>query len=286
MSALSTSGVPVYAEGGPDGGYQLLEGFRTKLTGLTEDEARVLFLTGLPGPAADLGLSALVSNAELKLAAALPAPLRESANRVRERFHLDAPGWYTRGDASAHLAAVADALWRQEKIRVGYRRWKAPTDVTRVLEPLGLVLKAGIWYVVANAGDGKGPRTYKVNQIFELTPLADRFERPSTFDLAGYWEAYLREYQDRLYQGQATVRFSPRGIERLPDLCGRDVREAVERTGRKDKQGWVRATVPIESMTHAEGQFLRFGADVEVLRPAELRTRLRTHDGLVRLYRG
>jgi predicted DNA-binding transcriptional regulator YafY len=145
-----------------------------------------------------------------------------------------------------------------------------------VLEPLGLVLKAGIWYVVANAGDGKGPRTYKVNQIFELTALPDRFERPSTFDLAAYWEAYLREYQDRLYQGQATVRFSPRGIERLPDLCGRDVREAVERTGRKDKQGWVRATVPIESMTHAEGQFLRFGADAEVLRPTELRTRLVT----------
>jgi predicted DNA-binding transcriptional regulator YafY len=274
MSALSTAGVPVYAEAGPDGGYQLLEGFRTKLTGLTEDEARVLFLTGLPGPAADLGLSALVSTAELKLAAALPPPLRDSANRVRERFHLDAPGWYTRGDASPHLAAVADALWQQHRIRVRYRRWKAPTNVTRILEPLGLVLKAGVWYVAANAGDNKGPRTYKVNQIYELQPLDDRFERPSTFDLAGYWTAYLKDYQDRLYQGEATVRFSPHGIERLPDLCGEDVRAAVRKTGRKDRQGWTRATVPIESLTHAEGQFLRFGADVEVLRPPELRTRL------------
>src|SRR5262249_51059534 len=145
MTALHAAGVPVYAGGGPDGGYELVAGFRTRLTGLTEDEARVLFLTGLPGPAAELGLGALVSATELKLAAAPPPALRESANRLRDRFHLDAPGWYARGDASPHLGHVADALWHQRRIRIAYRRWKAPTDVRRVLEPLGLVLKAGVW---------------------------------------------------------------------------------------------------------------------------------------------
>lgn len=279
MSALSAAGVPLYAEDGPDGGYQLVAGFRTRLTGLTEDEARVLFLTGLPGPAADLGLGALLSAAELKLAAALPPALRESANQVRDRFHLDAPRWYSQGDASPHLAAVADALWQQRRIRAHHRRWRAPTDVTRVLDPLGLVLKAGVWYLVAAAepsdrADGRTPRTYRVNQILELTMLDERFERPPTFDLAGYWAGYLSQFQARLHQGEAVVRFSPGAVERLPELVGADVRAAVGATGRMDRSGWVRATVPIESLIHAEGQFLRFGAEVEVVRPAELRSRL------------
>ena len=279
MSALSAAGVPLYAEDGPGGGYQLVAGFRTRLTGLTEDEAGALFLTGLPGPAADLGLGALLSAAELKLAAALPPAVRESASRVRDRFHLDAPGWYSQGDASPHLGAVADALWQQRRIRAHYRRWQAPTDVTRVLDPLGLVLKAGVWYLVAAAkardgADGRTPRTYRVNQILDLTLLDERFERPSTFDLADYWAGYLSQFQARLHQGEAVLRFSPSALERLPELVGADVRAAVAATGRPDRSGWVRATVPIESLIHAEGQFLRFGAEVEVMRPAELRSRL------------
>jgi predicted DNA-binding transcriptional regulator YafY len=294
MSALSAAGVPLYAEDGPDGGYQLVAGFRTRLTGLTEDEARALFLTGLPGAAADLGLGAWASAVELKLAAALPPALRESANRVRDRFHLDAPGWYSHGDASPHLRAVAEAVWQQRRIRVQYRRWKAPTDVIRVLEPLGLVLKAGHWYLVAAAapgdGDGDGapgrsPRTYRVSQMLDLTPLDGRFERPSSFDLADYWARYQSQFQARLHQGNAVVRFSPVALERLPDLVGADVRAAVAATGRPDRSGWVRATVPIESMVHAEGQFLRFGAEVEVVRPAELRSRLvAVARGLAQLY--
>jgi predicted DNA-binding transcriptional regulator YafY len=274
MTALHASGIPVYAEGGPDGGYRLVGGYRTRLTGLTEDEARVLFLTGLPGPAAELGLGALVSAAELKLAAALPPPLLHSANLVRDRFYLDAPGWYAQGDASPHLGRVADALWHQRRIRVGYRRWKAPTDVRRTLDPLGLVLKAGVWYLVAAADDGRAPRTYKVNQILEVGVTDERFERPPTFDLRAYWAQYLAQYRDRLHQSDAVVRFSPRALRRLSDLVGPDVRAAVARTGTNDATGWVTATVPIESLVHAEGQFLRFGAEVEVLRPARLRSRL------------
>lgn len=290
MSALSAAGVPLYAEDGPDGGYQLVAGFRTQLTGLTEDEARALFLTGLPGPAADLGLGALLAAAELKLAAALPPALRESANRVRDRFHFDAPRWYSQGDATPHLGAVADALWQQRRIRAHYRRWQAPTDVTRVLDPLGLVLKAGVWYLVAAAeprgeADDRTPRTYRVNQILDLTLLDDRFERPPTFDLASYWADYLSRFQARLHRGEAVVRFSPVALERLPDLVGADVRAAVAATGRLDRSGWVRATVPIESLIHAEGQFLRFGAEVEVVSPAELRSRLiAAARGMARLY--
>jgi predicted DNA-binding transcriptional regulator YafY len=285
MTALHAAGVPVYAEGGPDGGYQLVNGFRTRLTGLTEDEARVLFLTGLPGPAAELGLGALVSATEMKLAAALPPSLLDSANRVRSRFHLDAPGWYTDGDASPHLGLVADALWQQRRVRVRYRRWKEPTDVRRTLDPLGLVLKAGIWYLVATADGANSPRTYKVNQILGLEMTGERFERPSAFDLREYWTRYLSDYRNQLHQGEAVVRFSPKALERLSDLVSPEVRAAVDSTGTTDDAGWVTATVPIESLIHAEGQFLRFGAEVEVLRPARLRSRLTaTARGLADLY--
>jgi predicted DNA-binding transcriptional regulator YafY len=275
MDALHAAGIPVYAGSGPDGGYQLVEGFRTRLTGLTEAEAQALFLTGLPGPAAELGLGALLSAVELKLAAALPAPLRNSAQQVRDRFHLDAPGWYQAADSCPHLGTIADAVWHQRVLRLRYLRWKAPADVIRVVRPYGLVLKAGAWYLVARPTDSAGPRTFKVNKVRDCQVLEDRFDRPPDFDLAAYWQRYLAEFQARLHKGNAVVRFSPRARERLPDLVGADVRAAVADTSSApDPAGWVTATVPIESLTHAESQFLRFGAEVEILQPASLRRRM------------
>lgn len=143
VDSLHAAGVPLYGDPGWDGGYQLLDGYRTQLTGLTTDEAESLFLAGLPGPAAELGLGAVVTAAQLKLMAALPAELRDRAGRIRERFHLDAPGWYRESDRTPHLAAVADAVWNQHRLRVRYRRWSVPREVLRTLEPYGVVLKGG-----------------------------------------------------------------------------------------------------------------------------------------------
>ncbi|TQJ91059.1 YafY family protein [Streptomyces sp. SLBN-31] len=255
VEALSAAGVPLYGDAGHAGGYRLLHGYRTRLTGLTADEAEALFLAGAPGPAAELGLGSVLAAAQLKVRAALPAELREHADRVGGRFHLDAPGWYADAEETPYLTAVADAVWHSRVLHVLYRRWAEPTDVERLLEPYGLVLKAGRWYVVA----GPGPRTFRVDQILRLAETGEEFTRPSGFDLAAYWAAYQRDFPDRLYRGEALVRLAP-GV-RLPRAV--DVRT--------DDDGWTVARVPIESVAHAHGEFLRLGTDIEVLEPSDLR---------------
>ncbi|MFJ2811378.1 helix-turn-helix transcriptional regulator [Kitasatospora sp. NPDC087271] len=273
LEALGAAGVPLFGEAGHGGGYRLLDGYRTRLTGLTADESQALFLAGLPGPAAELGLGEVLATAQLKLRAALPAELRERAGLIQERFHLDAPGWYGDVDETPHLAAVAAALWDRRRVWVRYRRWKAPTEVERRLEPYGLVLKAGRWYLVAAAG-GAAPRTYRVDQILELRELEEEFEIPASFDLAAHWRDRLADFHARLHTAEATVRLSPRGVARGREQLGRAFDRAVVDSGVVEADGWTRASVPIESLGHAHDEFLRLGTDVEVLEPPELRARL------------
>jgi predicted DNA-binding transcriptional regulator YafY len=273
VEALHAAGVPLYGEAGHAGGYRLVEGYRTRLTGLTENEAESLFLTGLPGPARELGLGAEVAAAWLKLTAALPPDLRDRATRVQQRFHLDAPSWYAEPDDAPALAAAADAVWRERRVHIRYHRWRAPTEVTRTVDPYGLVLKAGRWYLVASS---KRISTYRVAQIGELTVLDEEFRRPPGFDLAAYWASYLADFDARRHVDTATVRVSPELRERLLDAVEPGVHRAVEDTASEpDGNGWITATVPIEKMDHAHRLFLGFGADIEVLAPAELRERIR-----------
>ncbi|MFJ2889742.1 helix-turn-helix transcriptional regulator [Streptomyces sp. NPDC087305] len=270
VEALGAAGVPLYGDAGHAGGYRLLDGYRTRLTGFTTDEAEALFLAGAPGPAAELGLGPVLAAAQLKVRAALPAELREHVDRISGRFHLDAPGWYADADETPFLQTVADAVWNNRVLYAMYRRWREPTDVRRRLEPYGLVLKAGRWYVVA----GPGPRTFRVDQILELTTSdptstgasdsGEEFVRPEGFDLAAYWTAHQRDFHDRLYRGEAVVRLAP----------GATLARAVPVNGRTESDGWTLMSVPIESVEHAHGEFLRLGADVEVLAPPELRDRI------------
>ncbi|GAA1878927.1 helix-turn-helix transcriptional regulator [Actinomadura bangladeshensis] len=272
VESLSAAGVPVYADRGPDGGYRLLGGYRTRLTGLTEAEAASLPLSGIPGPATQLGLGDVLA-AELKLLAALPPALRTRATRIRERFHLDAPGWFRTPDDVPHLHAIADAVWNQHRIQVRYRRWQRPQQVTRTLEPLGVVLKAGTWYLIARPADRTGdPRTYRISRVLALTVLPDRFDRPDGFDLAAHWTAYTERFEADSYPEHATVLLSPDGLTRAPILLPPAMaRAALDTADPPDPRGWVRAVLPIESVRHAHVEFLKLGADVEVLHPPELR---------------
>ncbi|MES9507711.1 YafY family protein [Streptomyces sp. NPDC000609] len=285
MQSLGAAGVPLYGEPGHDGGYRLLGGFRTRLTGLTADEADSLFLTGLPAAAADLGRGTAVTAVQLKLMASLPAELRDRAGRIAERFHLDAPAWYREGDRAPHLSAVAEAVWNDRAVRMRYLRWAEPHEITRVVEPYGLVLKAGHWYLVA--GGAEGLRTYRISRVVSLHVLDERFERPEGFDLADHWQNYLRFFDTRRQQGEATLRLSPGAFHRLPHLWESAMADAAQRTAtRPDADGWVRVTIPIESVEQALPELLRLGADAEILAPAGLRAHMaRTLDALTRVYR-
>lgn len=213
VQSLSAAGIPVYGEAGHEGGYRLVGGYRTRLTGLTAAEAESLFLTGLPVAAADLGLG----EAQLKLMTALPPESRDRAARLRGRVHLDARSWCQGADAAPHLAVVADAVWHQRCVRLRYLRWEAPHEVTRTVEPYGVVLKGGSWYLVARRA-GRF-RTYRISRILAADVLDHGFKRAVGFDLSRHWQDYLDDYDARRYEGWAVLRLSPDGMHRLPHLA-------------------------------------------------------------------
>ncbi|WP_157247147.1 helix-turn-helix transcriptional regulator [Nonomuraea typhae] len=271
VEALSAAGVPVYADRGPAGGYQLLDGFRTRLNGLTAAEASSLFLAALPGPAAELGLSEVVANAELKLLAALPPERRSHATRLRERFLLDVPGWYRGSDDVPFLGEVSEAVWERRVLGMTYRRWGRQV-VERVLHPYGLVLKGGSWYMVAAPAEGGNPRTYRVARILSAETREDVFERPEGFELAAFWQAYAKEFRERMYTAQAEIRIAPGTEGLLAYTLGEDVvTAALAEAGEPGPEGRRTLVVPIESITHARWLLLRMGASVEVVGPPELR---------------
>ena len=268
IDELSAAGIPIYAERGRNGGIQLADGYRTKLTGLTNAEAETLFLAGLPGPAAELGLADLLATARLKLTAALPSGAQ--AERIAARFHLDPAGWFTAPSPGEFLPVIARAVWNELCLKIRYRRGGALH--ARKLHPLGLVLKGGNWYLVAEIEGAT--RTYRVSNIAEAEVLEERFVRPKGFELSAYWTAASREYEKSVYREQAEVRLSPRGRAML-DLLGPYVMDAAARTaGAPDAQGWTRCTLPLESIDFGIRELMRLGEDVEVVAPAALRKQM------------
>lgn len=268
VDQLSAAGVPIYAERGRSGGFQLHDGYRTKLTGFTPQEADALLLSGVGAAAQDLGLGPNLAAAQLKLLASLPPESGASAERVSARFHLDPVNWYTRADASDVLQPLAAAVWSERRVRVRYESWKEVVE--RTLEPLGLVLKGGVWYLVANV---KGrARTYRVSNIQALETLETTFVRPRRFNLERYWKTWSQEFETRLLTAHADIEISPAGRRLLRDTNAAAHEALVTEHAACKPAGWVRARVPIESIEMATGMFLRLGADVKVRAPPELRT--------------
>lgn len=271
LEALGEAGVPVYVERGRHGGARLVEGYRTRLTGLTSEEAEALFLSGLPGAAAELGLGTVLAAAQLKVLAALPPELRARASRIRERFYLDAPGWFRTPDEQPHLAVLASCAWSDRRVRIVYRREEEVVE--RTIEPMGLVLKGGTWYVVARRSGEM--RTYRVSRIEAATPTDERFERPARFDLAAHWDTSAAAYEESFERVAVTVRLAPDAIGAAEYVLGETrIREAIASMPDPDSDGWLRLTVRLLSLDWAHDDLLRLGAEAEVLAPPALRERI------------
>ena len=275
VDALSVAGIPVYAERGADGGFRLLDGYRVRLNGLSLTEADALFLAGLPGPAAALGLDGAMSAAQAKLVAALPASLRESATRMQSRFHLDAPGWFGEAEEPRYLRAIADALLADRLIEIRYQSWRA--EKRRRLAPLGLVLKGGNWYLAGQVGTetNNNVRTYRVVRILDCAVQGETFARPAEFDLGAYWRAATERLEAEMHPREAIVRLSPIGIKLMEALTQPYVKARLRIADDADAEGWRTATIPIGTTDwHAAAELLRLGPEAEVLGPPELRARM------------
>jgi predicted DNA-binding transcriptional regulator YafY len=270
VEALSEAGVPIYAERGPLGGMRLVDGYRTRLTGLTAEEAEALFLSGLPGPAAELGLGTVVAAARLKVLAALPPELRSRAARLAQRFHLDAPGWFQSVEGTPHLQALTTAVWEDRIVDIGYDRGDRIVD--RRLEPLGLVLKGGVWYAVGRAEDQV--RTYRVSRIRSVRLTDERFGRPDGFDLAGFWTESTAAYEASVARIEVDVRVHPDRLGRLAGAVGEEPVRSAERLDEPDPDGWPRLRLRVGWPREVHLRLLTAGPDVEVLAPAEVRERM------------
>jgi predicted DNA-binding transcriptional regulator YafY len=271
LDALSAAGVPVYAERGRGGGCQLVDGYRTSLTGLSQEEADALLLAGVPAAAADLGLGPVAAAAQLKVLAALPDRLRATALLARQRFHLDAPDWFRTAPAHPALESVASAVWSDRRLQLAYERGDGAA-VRRTVDPLGLVLKAGSWYLVGRVQ--REERIYRVSRIRRARALEERFERDPAFDLAASWAAASASFESSRPRYPAVVRLSPAGRAQLDDIAENATRGAGPGVPDPARPGWARVELEFERLEWAASMLLRVGAEVEVLAPAELRARV------------
>lgn len=268
MEALSAAGFPVFAERGSGGGWMLVEGYKTNLTGLNRDEIQALFLTKPLRLLADLGLAKASDAAMIKLEAALPSAHRDNAEHARQRIHIDITGWNRSDEAARLLPVLQQAVWQERKLKFTYER-SGCDPVERLADPLGLVAKGSVWYLVAVV-DGD-TRSYRVSRVLSAELIDEPCVRPKGFDLAEYWEQSTVSFKAQLPRYQATVRAHPEVFPRM-SFAGRFAR--IEHADPPDSDGWIRVAMRFDVEEMAVEYALSFGAKMEVLEPDTLREKV------------
>lgn len=268
MVALSGSGVPVYSERGSNGGWVLPEDYRTNLTGMNTDELKSLLLAHPTSIIRDLGMQQSLQQAVEKLMASFPSGSTGDAWKVRERIHVDGAGWHQAFEELPNLTMIQEAVWQDRKLAVKYAKDQEEA-VERVIEPLGLVAKGGIWYTAA-VSDGE-MRTFRVSRMAEARLLDETFVRPEDFDLGAYWEHSMRRFQEGLPRYPAVMRFHH-------SVWGRAGRQRYMKVINEEPEGkeWRKMTVEFNTLESASEIILGYGDKAEAVAPAELRDFIKT----------
>lgn len=271
VNALSAAGVPIYGEPGREGGYSLLDSYRTSLTGLNEGEVRALFMMRIPDALAQLGVGQELKTAMLKLTAALPAARRQDEEKVRQRFYLDSTPWDVGETAVPHLQTVHQAVWQSKKLQLTYRLPFHGIELQHLVEPYGLVAKASTWHLVYYRD---GFRVQRVANLLSAAPFGEPFERQAGFDLAAFWQDWVARQEAGRSLYPVTVRVAPHFAAQLPHYFGDQV---IDQLKPSPEDGWSIVTLHFESLPAARARLLGFGSALEVVEPRALRASIQDY---------
>ncbi|KPK93727.1 MAG: hypothetical protein AMJ88_06995 [Anaerolineae bacterium SM23_ 63] len=266
IEALSIAGVPVYATRGPGGGCDLLNSYRTSLTGLNEDEVRALFMVSIPAPLAQLGVSQKLKNALLKITTEMSAAPQYLEQWVHQRIHVDVVPWFQPEEPVPHLGTLHQAVSQDRRLQLTYQL-HFDARAKWVVDPYGLVTKAGIWYLVCSR-EGK-IRVYRVSKVLAAKALDDHFDRPEGFELAECWKAWCSDVEDSRPRYSVKTRVSVELLPHLRSYFGDSFDDLYKQTD--SQEGWITANLHFETLEAARNRLLGYGRAIEVLEPEALR---------------
>lgn len=276
--ALSSAGVPVYTERGRCGGIRLLAGYRTDVTGLTQDEARALFVLTTGGAHEDLGLGNAARSAVLKVMRAVPAPFRPAATATSQRILVDPAGWMRGAEPAGQLGVLQAAVFSDRRLRLRYRSSGRATELAeRVVDPYGLVCKAGIWYLVADQGGE--PRLFRVSRVVSAAADEAPVRRRDGVELAELWHTLRRQVEDRPAEVAVVARVRREWLDMFRRICVSHLvtgeghgegpgKEDGEEDGEGDAE-WAVVRLRFGAVPAAR-ILLSFGGHVEVVSPPEV----------------
>jgi predicted DNA-binding transcriptional regulator YafY len=270
METLSRSGIPVYAERGRHGGWSIIEGYRTNLTGLKESEIRTLFVTPSTQLLDDLGITQSSEEARNKLIASLPANFSKHTKDVWNRIHVDMSTWRKQKENIVTFEVLKNAIWKEKKLKIKYQRADGITN-ERVVKPLGLVAKGSRWYFIASK-DNDELRNYRASRILSAIPIEETFERPKDFNLAQYWESSTRTFMENLPHYEVWVKVNPSILTRLK-FSGQFV-QIVEVENNTQQADWIPVKLSFDTEEEAKNYILGFADQMKVIEPKELQAKI------------
>lgn len=268
ITALNVAGIPVYTERGPGGGIALVDSYRTSLTGISEEEAKALFMLSIPEALIELGMGEKLKIALLKLAAALPHAQRSVMTETQQRVYLDSTAWIPTEEPAIHLRTIHEAIWQDKLLKLVYQG-SFDTKIDVEIAPMGLVSKMNVWYLVGLTGGYL--RVIKVRDVIEVRISEQEFPRDNRFNLISAWMEWCRDYQERRPVYMVKIKMASDLSNRIGLYLGESVRFEIIEAESCDELNWKFVIIYYENFYHARESILSLGRAVEVLEPEALK---------------